>query len=76
MEMPSQIAERIVNGENTALVEKNRDFWVARITQSITVAIAAERERIAMYFESREYGADKFLFPDEIAAEIRSMEVY
>ena len=47
METPAQIAERVVNGENTALVEANRPYWVKRITQSITVAVASERERCA-----------------------------
>ena len=46
-ETPEQMADRIVNKENTALVEKNRSFWVARIAQSITVAVAYERERCA-----------------------------
>jgi hypothetical protein len=50
-ETPAEIADRIVNRENTALVEKNRDFWRQRIEQSIAVSIAvavsAERERCA-----------------------------
>lgn len=53
-ETPAQIADRIVNRENTALVEANRDFWRQRIEQSITVAVSAERERCAEIAESEE----------------------
>lgn len=73
METPAQIADRIVNQENTALVEKNRAFWVARITQSISVAVATERERCAEIAE----GCDQLppgepSTPRTIAAAIRS----
>jgi hypothetical protein len=56
-ETPAEIADRIVNHENTALVERNRDFWRQRIEQSITVAIAVERERCARICDE---GAQKF----------------
>lgn len=46
-ETPAEIADRIVNHENTALVEANRAFWKQRIEQSITVAVLVERERCA-----------------------------
>jgi hypothetical protein len=48
-ETPAEIADRIFNCElrqaieNTALVEKNREFLKQRIEQAITVAIAIEQ---------------------------------
>lgn len=56
METPYEIADRIVNRENTALTETNREFWVARIAQSISVAVGKERERCAKIAEA--YKAD------------------
>jgi hypothetical protein len=84
METPTEIAERIVNRENTALIEKNREFWVQRIAQSITVAVGHERERCAKIADEHasivighancDPSGDALAMAESIAEAIRSNE--
>jgi hypothetical protein len=65
---PEQIADRIVNRENTAMVERNREFWTQRIAQSITVAVGNERQRCVEI--ARSLGDDHIADAIEMGAEM------
>ncbi len=53
-------------------IERLRAIIARYVPASDVDPTEAERERLAIHFEQRQYGPDRYLFPDEIAAEIRN----